>query len=154
MSKGVSTAGMQLKYCVAASSSVPTSGTFTKIPEIKTIPSLNPTPGAIDITTLDETDCYQYTADLKNFGGVLEFGANMTDELETLWNGTVVPAYGSMASSSAMWFCVSHPKLSKAVYFQGEPVALGLNEASVGAAAETTVYIAPKSAPQLANKPA
>ena len=154
MSKGVSTAGMKLGYAVAASASLPTSATFTKIPEVKTMPNFNPAPSGIDITPLDEMESKQYTPDLKDLGGVLEFGANLTNELTTLWNDTVLTAYGSMSSTSAMWFCVSHPKLTKAVYFQGEPVALGLNEASVGSAAETTLYIAPKSAPTMGTKPA
>lgn len=152
MSKGISTAGMTLSYIIAAEGSIPTTGTLVKIPEVKTMPNFNPTPNGIDVTPLDETDSYQYVADLKDLGGVLEFGANLTNELITAWNTTLMSAYEGMESGKAVWFCVSHPKLTQATWLKGEPVALGLNEASVGAAAETTLYIAPKSAPTLGAK--
>lgn len=147
MSKGVSTAGMTLSYIVADDSAIPSTGTMVKIPEVKTMPNFNPAPGGIDITPLEETDSRQYTPDLKDLGGVLEFGANLTDELITAWNTTLMTAFSGLTSGKAVWFEVKHPKITQAVWFIGEPVKLGLNDASVGSALETTLYIAPKSAP-------
>ena len=48
MSQRFSTAGMRLYYAVG--SSMPTSG-LTKIPEVKSIPSFNPSPETIQSTT-------------------------------------------------------------------------------------------------------
>ena len=152
MSKGVSTAGMTLNYIIAAEGSIPSTGTVTKIPEVKTMPSFNNAPEGIDITPLDELVAVQYTAGLKDLGGVLEFGANCTDELITAWNTTLLTAFGSMASGNVCWFEVKHPKIAEAVWFIGEPVELSINEASVGSALETTLYIAPKSAPKFGDK--
>lgn len=95
---------------------------------------------------------HTYVEGLKDLGGALEFGANLTEELITAW-GSCNSAHDAMASTSAMWFAVVHPKLTKAVIFQGDPAPLGLNEASVGSMAETTLYITPNSAPTWSNKP-
>lgn len=56
MSQRFSTAGMRLYYVVEATAGTrPTSG-LTKIPEVKSIPSFNPSPDVIDSTTLEETE--------------------------------------------------------------------------------------------------
>ena len=156
MSARLSTAGMWLSYCVETTAgTMPTSG-FTKIPEVKTTPSTNPTPNSIDVTPLNETDFLQYIAGLKDVGGVLSFTANLTADLLTAWNTTLISAYNTgqgLSPAKDTWFCISHPKLSQAVLFKGEPIACGYNEASVNSALETTLYIAPSSAPSLQNTP-
>jgi len=141
---------MYLAYCVGPATAAPSSG-YTQIPEVKTMPSFNPTPDTIESTTLLETEYKTYVPALKDLGGALEFGANLTEDLIALW-GSVNTAFGSMASTSAMWWTVVHPKLTKAVFFQGEPSPLGLNEASVGSMAETTLYVTPSSAPAWGDK--
>lgn len=151
MSQRYSTAGMYLCYCVGSAASAPTSN-YTVIPEIKTMPSFNPAPETIDSTTLLETEYRTYVEGLKDLGGALEYTANLTADLITAW-ASCNTAHGSMASTSAMWFAVVHPKLDSAVFFQGDPSPLGLNEASVGSMAETTLYITPNSAPRWAAKP-
>ena len=56
MSQRVSTAGMYLAYCVETSAGVrPVSG-YTTIPEVKSMPSFNPSPETIQSTTLMETE--------------------------------------------------------------------------------------------------
>jgi len=151
-SKGMSTAGMTLSYIIAAASSIPTTGSAITIPEVKTVPNLNPAPQSIDITPLNEEDNVLYTGGLKDLGGVLEFTANLTDELVTVWNTTLASAIAGMSATSACWFEVKHPKLTQATWFKGEPFAIGMGEAAVNAALETTLYIAPKSAPELGTK--
>ena len=156
MSQRLSTAGMNLSYCVETTAgTMPTSG-YTKIPEVKATPSTNPTPNSIDVTPLSETDFLQYIAGLKDLGGVLSFTANLTADLLTAWNTTLISAYATGQSASpakSTWFAITHPKLTDAVYFKGEPVACGFNEASVNAALETTLYIAPQSAPSMSTAP-
>lgn len=154
MNQRLSTAGMNLSYCVETTAgTMPTSG-FTIIPEVKSTPSTNPTPNSIDVTPLNETEFLQYIAGLKDVGGVLSFTANLTADLLTAWNTTLITAYTTGQSSNKdTWFCISHPKLTKAVLFKGEPIACGFNEASVNAALETTLYIAPGSAPKLETTP-
>lgn len=153
MSQRYSTAGMYLCYCVETSAgTMPTTG-YVQIPEVKTMPSFNPAPDTIDSTTLLETEYRTYVEGLKDLGGALEYTANLTADLITAWASCNAAHDSGVSSNLATWFAVVHPKLSSAVFFQGDPSPLGLNEASVGSMAETTLYITPNSAPQWAAKP-
>lgn len=149
----VSTAGMSLQYAVEATAGTrPTTG-YEIIPEIKSMPSFNPSPNTIESTTLLETEYVTYVQGLKDLGGALEYGANLTDDLIDFWNDLMTEHETAVADGKQMWFCVVHPKLSKATYFVGEPAPIGINEASVNAMAETTLYITPQSAPVMEAKP-
>lgn len=149
----VSTAGMSLQYAVETTAGVrPTSG-YTIIPEIKSMPSFNPAPSTIDSTTLLETEYMTYVKGLKDLGGTLEYSANLTDDLMDFWDDLLTKYETAVKDGKQVWFAVVHPKLSKATYYVGEPAQLGFNESSVGAMAETTLYITPVSAPIMADKP-
>ena len=153
MSQRFSTLGMKLQYCVETTAGTrPTTG-YTEIPEVKSVPDLNPQPNGIDVTPLSETGYVQYVDGLKDVGGVLAFTANLNEALMTAW-ATLITAYTTgQGTSKATWFCVTHPSLSKAVFFEGKPVPLGLSGAEVNSALETTLYIAPNSAPTMETKP-
>lgn len=153
MSKRLSTAGMSLQYAVEVTAgNRPTSG-YKTIPEIKSMPSFNPAPSTIDSTTLAETEYMTYVKGLKDLGGALEYGANLTEDLIDFWDELMDAYETASASGLAMWFAVVHPELSKATYYVGEPAPIGFNEATVGAMAETTLYITPNSAPIMEDKP-
>lgn len=153
MSRRMITAGTYLCYAVETSAGTrPTSG-YTKIPEIKSMPSFNPAPDQIESTTLDETEFKTYEEGLKDLGGVLEFTANMTEDLDTLWTN-VNTAYESAASASkAMWFAIVNPKLTKATFFKGDPAPIGIDQVGTNAMLETTLHITPVSAPVRDTKP-
>lgn len=152
MSERFSTAGMLLVYAVESTAGTrPTTG-YVKIPEVKSMPSFNPAPETIQSTTLEETEYHTYVEGLKDLGGALEFGANLTAALISAWE-TCNTAHDELTGGKAMWFAVVHPKLEKAVFFKGDPSPLGLNEATVGSMAETTLYITPNSAPEWQTKP-
>ena len=88
----LSTAGMTLQYAVETSAGTrPTTG-YTKIPEVKSMPSFNPSPNTIDSTTLEETEYMTYVQGLKDLGGALEYGANLTEDLIDAWD-TLMGAY-------------------------------------------------------------
>ena len=143
---------MLLVYAVEATAGTrPTTG-YVKIPEVKSMPSFNPAPETIQSTTLEETEYHTYIEGLKDLGGALEFGANLTADLISAWE-TCNTAHDALTEGKAMWFAVVHPKLDKAVFFKGDPSPLGLNEATVGSMAETTLYITPNSAPAWQDKP-
>ena len=155
MSQRVSTAGMYLAYCVETTAGTMPSASYIKIPEVKSMPSLNPAPNGIDVTPLSEEETVQYINGLKDFGGSLEFTANNTDDLYTAW-AACISAYTTgqgLSPAKSTGFCIYHPKLSKAAYFKGEPAPYGWNGAEVNAAYETTLYIAPQSAPVYAAAP-
>lgn len=153
MSERLSTAGMQLMYAVETTKGTrPTTG-YKTIPEIKSMPSFNPAPNTIDSTTLAETEYVTYVKGLKDLGGALEYGANLTEDLITFWEEVLDAYETATASGLSMWFAVVHPKLTKATFYVGEPAPIGFNEAEVGAMAETTLYITPNSAPIMDTKP-
>ena len=152
MSQRYSTAGMYLCYAAESTAgSMPTTG-YVKIPEIKSMPSFNPAPDQIESTTLEETEYKTYVEGLKDLGGALEFTANLTADLISVWE-SCNSAHDALTGGKEMWFAVVHPKLEKCVMFKGDPSPLGLNEASVGSMAETTLYVTPNSAPGWQTKP-
>lgn len=149
----VSTAGMSLQYAVETTAGTrPTTG-YQIIPEIKSMPSFNPAPATIDSTTLAETEYMTYVQGLKDLGGALEYSANLTNDLIDFWDDLLDAYETATASGKQMWFAVVHPKIEKATFYVGQPAPLGFNEASVGAMAETTLYITPTSAPIMEAKP-
>lgn len=153
MSERLSTAGMTVQYAVeTVAGTRPTTG-YKVIPEVKTMPSLNPNPNTIQSTTLQETEYHTYVKGLKDLGGALEYGANLTDDLITFWEAMLEEYETAVAAGKSMWFAVVHPKLEKAVFFKGEPSPIGLNEADVDSMYETTLYITPNSAPEWGPAP-
>lgn len=153
MSERVSTAGMYLCYAVETTKGErPTAG-YTIIPEIKTMPSFNPAPDTIDSTTLLETEWRTYVEGLKDPGGALEYGANMTDDLEDVWDGLIKKYEAAAAEGKQVWFSTVHPKLKNARFYPGKPSSIGINEAGVGDMAETTLYITPVGAIEKGEKP-
>ena len=152
MSQRFSTAGMRLYYAVETSAGTRPSTGLVKIPEIKSIPSFNPSPETIQSTTLEETEYHTYVEGLKDLGGALEFGANLTQDLIDVW-ASCNTAHDGLTGGKAMWFYIIHDGLSNAVAFEGDPSPLGLNEASVGSMLETSLYITPNSAPEWVSKP-
>lgn len=153
MSERFSTAGMWLGWCAETTAGTrPTSG-YTVIPEVKSMPSFNPAPETIESTTLLETEYKTYVKGLKDLGGALEYGANLTDDLVDAWEDLLTAFETAVAAGKHIWFAVVHPHLAKAVFFTGDPSTIGLNEASVGGMAETTLYITPTGAPVMEDKP-
>lgn len=153
MSQRVSTAGMYLCYAVETTAGTrPTEG-YKIIPEIKSMPSFNPAPETIDSTTLLETEWRTYVDGLKDPGGALEYGANMTDDLEDIWDAMCTAYEEASKESKQMWFATVHPKLKNCRYYPGKPSSIGINEASVGDMAETTLYITPVGAIVKGEKP-
>ena len=152
MSDRLASHGVYLCYATESTAgTMPTTG-YVKVPEIKTIPSFNPQPEALQSTDLSETEYHTYVEGLKDLGGSLEFTANLTEDLITAWN-TVNTTHDSLTGGKAMWFAIVHPKLTNAVFFKGDPSPLGLNEITVNSVMETSLYITPNSAPSWAAKP-
>lgn len=153
MSERLSTLGMSLQYAVETTAGErPVSG-YKEIPEVKSLPSLNPSPNTIQSTTLKETEYHTYVKGLKDLGGALEYEANLTEDLIDFWENLLDEYEAAVAAGKQMWFAVVHPKLAKATFFVGEPSPIGLNEASVDSMYETTLYITPNSAPEWGDKP-
>lgn len=147
MGVAINTAGVTFGYAVEESAGVrPTTG-YTLIPDIKEIPEMNPEPETLETTVLSETEYKTYIEGLKDLGGALSFLANYTEELETVWAALVEAYKTAKEAGKATWFEVKHPVLDKAVFFTGQPSAMGLPAMSVNAVLETNLYITPTNAP-------
>ena len=153
MAINLSTAGIQLLYCVEATKGTrPTSG-YTRIYGAKSTPSLNPSPETLETTTLDETEYKTYIDGLKDLGGALEFTFNLTEELIGKWDDLMSAYETGKAQNKATWFAIVIPGLTDAFYFPGNPSAMGLPETAVNSVLEITNYITPTGAPVKAAKP-
>ena len=137
----MSTAGVE-----ATAATRPTTG-YIKIPSIKSVPEMNPSPETLETTDLSQTEFKTYVEGLKDLGGALAFLANFTTELEEAWT-TLVEAYKTAKESGkAVWFEIKHPGLEKSVFFTGQPSAMGLPAMAVNSVLETNLYITPTNAP-------
>nr|DAO05174.1 MAG TPA: tail tube protein [Bacteriophage sp.] len=149
----LSTIGVQLHYCVETTKGQrPTTG-YTRIYGIKSTPSLNPSPDALETTTLDELEYKTYVDGLKDLGGALEFTFNLTEDLITKWEALITAYAAGKADGKRTWFCILVPGLTQAFYFPGNPSAMGLPETAVNSVLEITNYITPVGAPVKAPKP-
>ena len=148
----MSTAGVTVNYAVEATAGTrPTTG-YIQIPNIKSVPEMNPSPETLETTDLSQTEFKTYVEGLKDLGGALTFLANFTTDLEEVWN-TLVEAYKAVkAENKAVWFEIKHPGLDKAVFFTGQPSAMGLPAMAVNSVLETNLYITPTNAPAWEEK--
>lgn len=143
MANELSTAGILLKYKVAAGTTPP-SVNFTTIGNIKAIPEFNPEPSTLDVTDLSDTEWKRYIPGLKDPGGALGFTANLTSAFKTEW-AAVITAYENGQSLTPVqntWFEVMVPNFGS-FYFAGIPSELGLPAIDVDAVFEGDVYITP-----------
>lgn len=140
-SKGVSTAGSKVGWAKGTDDkTVPKS--FTKIPEVKEVPELNPEPATLETTTLEETEYKTYTSGLKDLGGAIALTCNFTEEMKTSWSAMCTAANGG-----SVWICIQHPTIG-AVAFLAQPNQLGMPQLSVDNVLEVSAYLVPTSAPQ------
>lgn len=154
MANGIamSTAGVTINYAVeTAAGTRPTTG-YTNIPNIKGVPEMNPSPETLETTDLSQTEFKTYVEGLKDLGGALAFLANFTIDLESVWNALVAAYKDAKTDGKAVWFEIKHPELDKAVFFTGQPSAMGLPAMAVNAILETNLYITPTSAPTWQTK--
>ena len=149
----LTTAGVHLKYAVETTAGTrPTSG-YTDIPGVKSTPSLNPAPEALDATTLNETTYMVYVQGLKDLGGSLEFNFNLTQAFLDVWETLMTAAATAKAANKSVWFYIDIPGLTKGVFFKGDPADTGLPAMEVNSVLETTAYITPTGEPTWEAKP-
>lgn len=152
MAIDLTTAGVHLKYAVEATAGTrPTTG-YIDIPGVKSTPSLNPAPEALDATTLNEEEYIVYVQGLKDLGGALEFNFNLTEAFLTAWETLVTASETGKAASKATWFEIMIPGLTNSVFFKGIPADAGLPAMEVNSVLETTAYITPTGEPTWAAK--
>lgn len=137
-----SSAGVEIRYKVEATSgSRPTSG-YVTLPSIKTSPDFNAEPSTLDVTDFSDTEWKRSIPGLRDVGGALAFTANMTASFKTAWNSLVSAANAAKASNLSTWFEVAIPNFDS-FFFTGMPSELGLKAMEVDSVVEADGYITP-----------
>ena len=138
----LSTAGIGLGYAVETTAGTKPSE-FTKIPGAKSLPEVNPEPETMETTTLDEIDFKTYIDGLKDVGGSLAIGFNMTKQLETLWPTIVEANETAKSAGKSTWFEFYVPGLTNGFFFRGNPAPLGFGGAEPNGVFEISAYVTP-----------
>lgn len=147
MGIALSTIGIKVSYAVeAAAGKRPTTG-YKHIPDLKSIPSINPAPNTADATTFDNLEYTSYVQLLKDIGGALEISANFTQELFEVWDGMVDAYEAGIKEGKETWICFDIPGFEKSAFVTVQPARMGIPEASANALLETTVFITPTGEP-------
>lgn len=147
MGIALSTIGIKVSYAVETTAGTrPTTG-YKHIPDLKSIPSINPAPNTADATTFDNLEYTSYVQLLKDIGGALEISANFTQELFEVWDAMVTEYETAIANSKETWFCFDIPGFEKSAFITVQPARMGIPEASANALLETTVFITPTGEP-------
>ena len=147
MGIALSTIGVKVSYAVETTKGTrPTTG-FKHIPDLKSIPSINPAPNTADATTFDNTEYTSYFQLLKDIGGALEISANFTQELFEVWDGMVDAYEAGIKDGKETWICFDIPGFEKSAFVTVQPARMGIPEASANALLETTVFITPTGEP-------
>ena len=142
MANEITMAGASLKYCVETTAGTkPTSG-YTAIPNVKSIPEINPEPSNLECTDLSDTIWKRYTQGLRDPGSAIGFTCNFTSAFKTAWDAAVSAAQTAAASNKATWWEITIPG-NNSFYFAGMPSALGYGGAEVDTVAEVTAYVTP-----------
>lgn len=129
---------------------------YKKLPEVKEIPEMNPTPDTLETTSLDNLEYKTYVDGLKDLGGALSFTANFTQDLYDLYNGEdgIVESWETAKSEGRqMFLCIDIAGLSEACYLSVTPSKLGLPAASVNTVMEVALYFTPAGEPVWDTKP-
>lgn len=151
MSIAITSIGAKVSYAFEASKGAgkPTTG-YKKLPEIKEIPEMNPTPDTLETTSLDNLEYRTYVDGLKDLGGALTFTANFTQELYDLYNGEggIIATWETAKSEGReMYLCIDIAGLSKSCYLSVTPSKLGMPSASVNTVMEVSLYFTPAGEP-------
>ena len=147
MGIALSTIGIKVSYAVETTKGTrPTAG-YKHIPDLKSIPSINPAPNTADATTFDNLEYTSYVQLLKDIGGALEISANFTQELFEVWDGMVDAYEGGIKDGKETWICFDIPGFEKSAFVTVQPARMGIPEASANALLETTVFVTPTGEP-------
>jgi hypothetical protein len=153
MGIALSTIGIKVSYAVETEIGTrPTSG-YKHIPDLKSMPSTNPSPNTSDASTFDNIQYTSYVRLLKDLGGALEISANLTQELFDTWDEMCDQYDASIKEGKRMWFCFDIPGFNKSAFLTVEPSRMGIPEASANSLLETTLYITPTGEPQFEADP-
>lgn len=153
MGIALSTIGIITSYSTEATAgTIPTTG-YTKLPDIKGIPSFDSAPNTADATTFDNLEFTSYVALLKDLGGALDLTANFTQDLYDKWDAMCDAYDTAIESNKKLWMCFDIPGFDKSAFIPVTPSRMGIPEASANSLLEATLHITPIGEPVFAADP-
>lgn len=141
MALELSTIGITLKYAAEATAGTRPETFTNAIPNITSIGELSGQPDQLEVTDLSDT-WKRYIAGVKDTGGDLAIGVNLTAAFKTAWAAAVSAYATAKAAGKAVWWQVAVPNFGN-FYIAGEPTDLGLMGAEVNQVLAGTVHIIP-----------
>ena len=134
--------------------SLPSSVSWSEIPDITSIPALKGDPNMLDATPLSETDMKRYVMGLADNGGALQYNAFATPELWAAIKTASTGAYAKWKSGieastpTYMAFAISFPApLNRYYWYVGAPKLVLPGEAEVDGVLTTTFDTSMETAP-------
>ena len=151
MAIAISSIGAKVSFAFETEAGTRPDTGYTKLPGIKEIPEMNPTPDTLETTSMDNLEYRTYIDGLKDLGGALAFTANFTQELYNLYNdpttGIIKKWDEAKLAGKAMWLCIDINGLDKSCYLSVTPSKLGMPAASVNSVLEVSLYFTPAGEP-------
>lgn len=153
----LSTIGVRVGYFVETEAITATTAlsekTFTRLHGLYSTPDFNVAPNTADVTSFDNETYTSKIALLREIPDNVEFGARFGQEFATEWEA-LCSAYAAAAKSGKqVWFCITIKSYTKAIYFKGKPLDLGLPAMEANSGIDISVYISPESEPVYEAKP-
>lgn len=139
MALELNTIHVAVKYAVEATKGTrPTTG-YTVIPNVTSISEVTGQPDQLECTDLSD-EWKRFVDGVKDTGGNLTLGVNLTAAFKTAWE-TMVSAYETAkATDKATWFEIAVPNLAS-FYIAGNPQDLGLPSIEVNNVLAGNAYI-------------
>lgn len=147
MKRGIpmTAAGTQLAYAVeTVKGTMPT--TANLIPDIKSVPNLNPQPEQHETTDLSCTKTKTYTAGLQDLSNAGTYTANLTTLLISEWKKLCATYETAKSDGKALWVFIKTPNLPT-VAFTAAVTPLGSNAREVNSVMEIDCFITPTGEP-------
>jgi len=138
----LSTAGIRVGFAYESTSGTKPAS-FTNLANPKSIPNMNPSPNALDVTSLNDTEWKRYIEGLKDMGGSLAITFGMSQVFFDQWEALCETAATKKASSLRTWFVFYIPGIDESFFMTAEPSMFGMPEASVDSVLDVEVNIVP-----------
>lgn len=153
----LSTIGVRVGYFKETEAITATSAlkgkTFTRLHGLYSTPDFNVAPNTADVTSFDNETYTSKITLLREIPDNVEFGARFGQEFATEWEALCTAYDDAAAKGTRVWFCITIKGYTKAIYFKGKPLDLGLPAMEANSGIDISVYISPESEPVYDEKP-
>ena len=144
MANALSSAGMNVKYCLEATAGTrPTTG-YTTLPGVKAIPGFADEKNTLQSTPLSATKNHTYIEGLSDPGGAIQLTVNDYPAFRTAYEA-MLTAYAGRGDGIGMWVEYAYPTGSSmdSFFYPCEPLPLGFGGAEVDSVLENSASLLP-----------